>query len=303
MLEAQHYDYNDYDGTYWMSRFTPYSSYDVPGPGAHTPLRTQWEPGTNNFGTDVAFWQTPHVFDLAAGETLSIKLPTGNTMGYMPYKGTVSDVFPKNGGGNDAKAVEMNTHQQWGEMVLGPGTFPSSLFSASYYDASSKTLTMVGPTTLARDTSTVGYPELNQTGSPKFMFDISPVSTYQMDVVGGMPTGPGVYTLTVTAKNISGNTVTTWNGTVNLAVTGPATLGASTHLFVPGDNGVWQTTLTITGAGTISVTTTDSLFTLDVTDTIVITSIPEFPTLLMPVMVAAAMIVVFIRRKPKKDEV
>jgi hypothetical protein len=54
--------------------------------------------------------------------------------------------------------------------------------------------------------------------------------------------------------------------------------------------------------GTITVTTADSLFTLDVTDTIVITSIPEFPTLLMPVMAPAAMIVVFIRRKPKKDE-
>jgi len=220
----------------------------------------------------------------------------------------VSDVFPKNGGGNDAKAVEMNTHQQWGEMVLGPGTFPSSLFSTSYYDATNKTFTMVGPTNLARDTSTVGipstvlYPELNQTGSPKFMFDISPVSSYQMDVVGGMPTGPGVYTLRVTAKNFSGITDTDWNGTVNLGVTGPATLGASTHLFVSGDNGIWETTLTITGMGTITVTTTDSLFTLDVTDTIVITSIPEFPTLLMPVMVAAAMIVVFIRRKPKKGE-
>ncbi|MBE3042295.1 hypothetical protein IMZ48_06890, partial [Candidatus Bathyarchaeota archaeon] len=58
MLEAQHYDYNDYDGPYWMSRFTPYSAYRT-----HTPLRMQWEPGSNNIGTAVAFWNTPHVFN------------------------------------------------------------------------------------------------------------------------------------------------------------------------------------------------------------------------------------------------
>jgi hypothetical protein len=296
-LGAQHADYNDYDGPYWLSRFTPYMAYRF-----HVPLKTNWEPGTNSFGTDVAFWVTPRVFSLADGEKLVLKLPTQATMGYIPYKGTVSDTFPKNGGGNDAKAVEMNTHQMWGEMVLGPGTFPSSLYSASYYDAGNKTLTMVGPMTLPRNADSAPFALQNETGSPSFMLDIAKVSTYEMTFPSGTPTGPGAYTLRVTAKNINGTTVTDWNGTVNLGVTGSATLGDSTHVFVPGDNGIWQTTLTITGVGTITVTTTDSLFTLDVTDTIVITSIPEFPTLLMPVMAAAAMIVVFIRRKPKSDE-
>ncbi len=272
MLESQHYDYNDLDGL-WVSRFTPYSSYDTPGPGAYTPLRMQWEAGSNNIGTKVAFWNTPHVFNLATGETLTLKLPTGATMGYMPYKGTVSDLFPKNGGGNDAKAVEMNTHQQWGEMVLGPGTFPNSLFSSSYYNGTSKTLTMVGPTNLARDTSTVGYggllhPELNQTGSPMFMFDISPVSDYVMALPAGPYTTGVAYSMTVTARNISGNTVTNWNGTVNMVASAGVTLGAAQHVYVPADGGVWTTTATFTTTGSKTITATDSLFSLDVTTTL-----------------------------------
>jgi hypothetical protein len=278
MLEAQHYDYNDQDTTYWESRFTPYQSYRL-----HTPLRTQWEPGTNNFGTAVAFWNTPHVFNLADGEKLSIKLPTQETMGYMPYKGTVSDIFPKNGGGNDAKAVEMNTHQQWGEMVLGPGTFPSSLFSTSYYDAATKTFTMVGPTDLARDTSTVDFPELNQTGSPTFFFDITPVSDYVMTLPAG-PYETGVsYPLTVTAKNISGSTVTTWNGTVNMAASAGVTLGAAQHVYSPGDAGVWTTTVLFTTSGSKTITATDSLFSLDVVTTLPVSVLaPAFDYVLAP---------------------
>ena len=266
MLEAQHADYNDYDGTYWMSRFTPYSAYRL-----HTPLRMQWEPGSNNIGTAVAFWNTPHVFNLAAGEKLSIKLPMGETMGYMPYKGTVSDTFPKQGGGNDGKVVEMNTHQQWGEMVLGPGTFPNDLFSASYYDSASKTFTMVGPTNLARDTSTAGFPELNQTGSPTFTFDISPVSDYVMTLPAG-PYQTGVtYTMTVTAKSISGSTDTDWNGTVNMVASAGVTLGAAQHVYSPGDAGVWTTTVIFTTTGAKTITATDSLFSLDVKTTLSVT--------------------------------
>jgi hypothetical protein len=265
MLEAQHYDYNDYSGPLWESRFMPYAAYRL-----HTPLRMQWEPGSNNFGTNVAFWNTPHVFNLAAGEKLSITLPTKETMGYMPYKGTVSDIFPKNGGGNDAKVVEMNTHQQWGEMVLGPGTFPSSLFSASYYDAASKTFTMVGPTDLARNNGTAGFPELNQTGSPMFMFDISPVSDYVMTLPAG-PYQTGVsYTMTVTARNLTGAAVAT-NLTVNLVASAGVTLGASQHVYSVGEAGVWTTTVLFTTGGSKTITATDSLFSLDVKTTLSVT--------------------------------
>ena len=304
MLEAQHIDYNDYTGNGWVSRFYDYTAYA----SAWSPTREQWEPGTNNIGSECAYIVTPTLWNLGSNEKLIVKLPTGPHMGYIPYNGSnevpvVSDTFPKQGGGNDAKIAEMNTHQLWGELVLGPGTLPSALYSNTCYDATSKALTINGPTTWTGNMNPhAGYTTLFETGVPKLMFDVAKVSTYEMTFPGGAPTAPGAYTLRVTAKNITSTTVTDWNGTVDLGVTGPATLGDSTHLFVPGDSGVWETTLTITGMGTITVTTTDSLFTLDVTDTIVITSIPEFPTLLMPVMIAAAMIVVFIRRRPKKDE-
>jgi hypothetical protein len=298
MLDAVHNDYND-QGTGWVPRFYDYMAYST----SWRPTRAQYEPGTNDFGAGDAYVVTPTLWNLANYEKLIIKLPTGPHMGYIPYKGTVSDIFPKNGGGNDAKIAEMNTHQMWGELVLGPGTLPSALYGNTYYNATNKILTINGPTTWTGNMNPIpAYNTLYETGVPKLMFDVAKVSTYEMTFPSGTPAGPGVYTLRLTAKNVSGTTVTDWNGTVNLGVTGPATLGASTHTFVVGDSGIWQTTLTITGTGTITVTTTDSLFTLDVTDTIVITSIPEFPTLLMPVMAAAAMIVVFMKRKPKKDE-
>ena len=258
MLEAQHYDYNDYDGPFWLSRFTPYMAL-----AGYTPMRTQWEAGTNNIGSEVAFWNTPSVFDLASGESLTVKLPTGQSMGYMPYKGTVSDLFPKQGGGNDEKAVEMNTHQQWGEMVLGPGTFPSLLYSASYYNAATKTLKVNGPVSWARNPDSV-FPDLNEGGSPMFMFDVSPVSEYNLSLPAGPYTVGVPYTLTVTARDLAGSAVAT-NFTVNL-VGGPGvTLGATTHAYAPVEGGVWTTTVTFTTGGGKVITATDSRFTLDVT--------------------------------------
>ena len=300
MLEASHADYNDLGGG-WTSRFFDYMAYMT----TWRPTRAQYEPGTNNFGVEAAYVCTPTLWNLGDREKLVIKLPTGPYMGYIPYTGTVSDIFPKQGGGNQAKIDEMNTHQMWGELVLGPGTLPSALYSNSYYNPATKTITINGTTAFAGNMNPhAGYETLYETGVPKFMFDVAKVSTYAMTFPGGTPTAPGAYALRVTAKNVTGATVTDWNGTVNFVVTGPATLpvGQYTHTFIPTDNGVWQTTLTITGTALVTVTSTDSLFTLDVTDSIVVTAIPEFPTLLMPVMIAAAMIAVFIRRRPKKDE-
>jgi len=299
MLEAVHNDYSD-QGTGWPSRFFEYIAYA----SDWKPTRAQYGPGTNNFGVECGYIVTPALWNLVSGEKLTVQLPTGPHLGYIPYGNTtVSDTFPKFGGGNQAKVDEMNTHSMWGELVLGPGTLPSGLYNYTNYSAATKTLTINGPTNFAGNMNPhSGYETLYETGVPKLMFDIAKVSNYDMEIVGGMPTTPGAYTLRVTAKNVTGYTVADWNGTVNLGVTGLATLDDSSHVFDPSEAGIWQTTLTITGMGTITVTTTDSLFTLDVTDSITITAVPEFPTLLMPVMIAAAMIVVFIRRRPKKDE-
>jgi hypothetical protein len=297
MLESEHVDYNDYSAI-WISRFMDYQAYS----SSWRPLRAQWEPGTNNIGARSAYWSTPALWNLATNERLVVELPSGGYMGYVPYKGTVSDVFPKNGGGNDLKVAELNTHQMWGELVLGPGTFPADIYDATYYDAATKTLTFEGPTSWGGNMNPEpAYNFLYETGSPMFMLDVAKVSAYELSILGGPPTAPGTYTLVVTAKNVTGQTVTNWNGTVNLAVTGPATLGPSTHTFVVGDNGVWTTSLTITGPGPIEVSSVDSIFTLDVTFVLPLNIIPEFPSLLVPVMAAASMIVVLIRRRDKKS--
>ncbi len=261
MLEAQHNDYNDYTGNGWVSRFYDYMAYA----SVWSPTREQWEPGTNNIGSECAYIVTPTLWNLGSYEKIIVKLPTGPYLGYIPYKGTVSDVFPKNGGGNDAKVAELNTHQMWGELVLGPGTLPSALYSNIHYNATSKILTINGPTSWKGNMNPhAGYTALYETGVPNLMFDVAEVSTYQMEVVGGMPTEPGAYTLRVTARNISGNTVTDWNGTVDLTSSN-IVFAESSHTYVPSDQGAWQTTFQLVGYGDFSIMATDRTFPLDVT--------------------------------------
>jgi hypothetical protein len=267
MLEAQHVDYNDL-GDGWTSRFFDYMAYAT----NWRPTRAQYEPGTNNFGVETAYITTPTLWNLADREKLVVKLPTGPHMGYIPYTGTVDDAFPKFGGGNLAKIAEMNTHQMWGELVLGPGTLPSGLYTVSNYSAATKTLTINGPTNFAGNMNPhTGYTTLYETGVPKLMFDVAKVSDYVMTLPAG-PYQTGVtYTMTVTAKNISGNTVTDWNGTVNMVASAGVTLGAAQHVYSIGEAGVWTTTVLFTTTGSKTITATDSLFSLDVKTTLSVT--------------------------------
>jgi hypothetical protein len=70
-----------------------------------------------------------------------------------------------------------------------------------------------------------------------------------------------------------------------------------------GDSGVWTVTIVFTTAGSKTITSTDSILPLDLVYVLTFdTLIPEFPSILIPVMMGAAMIVVFIRRMDKKRE-
>jgi hypothetical protein len=269
MLEAQHNDYNDL-GTGWVSRFTDYMAYS----NSYKPTRAQYEPGTNNFGVEAAYVVTPALWNLAGGEKLIVKLPTGPHMGYIPYKGTVSDIFPKNGGGNTAKIAEMNTHQLWGELVLSPRTFPSALYNNSYYNTATKTMTINGPTSWAGNMNPhAGYTTLYETGSPNFIFDITPVSDYVMTLPAGPYETGKAYTMTVTAKNITGVTVNA-NGTVNLTASAGVTLGSVSHKWSASEGGVWTTTVNFSTSGSKTITATDMNFSLDVTTTLSVTVPP-----------------------------
>lgn len=305
IIDPVHADWT-YSDALWVSRYNDYDAYAL----TYRPGKEMWAPGSNYYGTldthtpnlpaqGVAYWVTPRAWDLVAGEKLVFKLSDQPFWAVTPYKGVAAEDFGK--GGSTLKKAEVLANGYWGEMVLGHGP-DASLYSASYYDAATKTLTYTGPMTFADDDNTQ-YPALEQTGSPLTVLSVSKVSNYSMRIVESGPYMVGqTYTLEVTAKNFTGVTVTSWNGTVDLSiVSGDANLGASSLVYAPSDNGVKTTTIVFNSVGTVVIGSADSGFPLDVFGSITIpTEIPEFPTLLLPVMAAAAMIVVFIRRRDKK---
>jgi hypothetical protein len=77
------------------------------------------------------------------------------------------------------------------------------------------------------------------------------------------------------------------------------TYGASSHTFAWNET-IWNTTVVFNSAGTYNLASGDQYFYLDVSNlyTFVVNGvIPEFPTLLIPVIGAAAIFVVLRRRK------
>ncbi len=300
-MEPGHADWT-YGDVGWMSRYNPYSAYAL----TYRPGKYMLAPGSNYYGTPdthdtvntargVAYWVTPRAWDLVAGEKMVVKLADA-FWAVQPYKGTAAEDFGK--GGSTLKKAEVLANGYWGEMVLGHGK-DDTLYSASYYDAATKTLTFTGPMNFADQTNTQ-YPSLQQTGSPLIITSVSRVSNYSMRIVESGPYWVGdTYTLEVTAKNFTGATVTGWNRTVSLQVTqGSAVLGSSSLTFAPADAGVKTTTIQFTAEGTVVVKSEDLGFPLDVFGEITIpVLIPEFPTLLIPVIGAVAVFVALRRRK------
>jgi hypothetical protein len=264
-LDFMHIDYAPntagHEGTdgKWLSRYNPYMA-----TSAYRPTYMTWSPGTLTYGAGCAYPFPPMTQNLLANEKIVIQLPDASrsVAGYLPYRGTgTQDTL------SDAKLTELNSHLVWGELGLG-STFPTSLRSATYYDHMTKTLTLNGPMTLARNPNAV-FPVLNATGSPSFSFDVMRVSNYEMSIVEPAPYSTGqTYHLQLTAKNVTGATVTDWNGTVALSQYGGVVLGDQSHTFVPTDAGVWTTTVQFSDPSLWRVDATDSWFPLDVTGTI-----------------------------------
>ena len=260
-LDFMHIDYAPNSAMHpgWLSRYNPYMATKT-----YKPTYMTWSPGTLTYGTGCAYPYPPMNYNLLANEKLVVKLPDSSrsVAGYMPYKGVgTTDTLTV------AKLAELNSHLVWGEIGLG-STFPTTLRSAMYYDHATKTLTLTGPMTLARNPNTA-FPLLNATGSPSFSFDVMRVSDYSMAIVEAVPYNAGqTYHLQLTAKNVTGATVTDWNGTVALSQNGGVLLGASYHTFVPADAGVWTTTIQFSDPSLWRVDATDSWFPLDVTETL-----------------------------------
>jgi hypothetical protein len=296
MIEGQHADYTADSGIEpidWVSYFDNYFWYYYDIIPEYKPTRLSYSPGQPTYNARVQYWQTPMDWNLTDGETLRIKLPTSLPgWGILPYV-DASDVF------NDAKVTQLNSNGVWGEWVLGRGT-PDWYYSATYYDSATKTLSFEGPLDMPKVMNPT-Y-DIFETGSPKILIDISRVSHYEM-TLPAPPYNPGVpYQLTVRATNFTNQLVANWNGTVLLSVaSGSASFGGTpSHTFVPGDAGVWITTVTFSDMLGCVLKATDQVYGLDVWDTKTIPPgdmIPEFPTLLIPVIGAAAIFVVLRRRK------
>jgi len=292
-IEASHLD-RAYDEIGWTSRYNPYDAYSA----SYDPARVQYVPGTTNFGQEVAFWNTPMNWDLDDSERLVVELGKTPFLGCEPFVGTVPDDLDAYG---PQKAEELNGHQVWGELVLG-SCFPESLRDVAFYDSLNKTLTVTGPFDFQGNPNPE-YPLLNETGSPMIVLSVSRVSTYDLRMVEPGPWMVGeTYTLEVTAKNYSGETVTDWNGTVHLSIAeGGAQLGSSAITFTPADNGVVTTTVEFTMVGDSLIFAEDAWFPLDVMGglTIAEIDIPEFPKLLIPLLCVVTAVVIFRKREGK----
>jgi len=300
-LDILHMDYTTntagHPATLWASRYAGYQ----PPKLAPWPLYMTYSPGTNTFGTGVAYYYPPMNWSLNANEKIVIKLPAEgkSSAGYMPYAGTwVQDTL------NAAKQTELNDHLVWGEIGLGYiyGA-PYNLRSATYYNHATKTLTLNGPMTFNRN-QLPGFPKLNATGVPSFDFDLMRVSSYTV-TPATLPAGTS--TLTVTAYNNTGAVVTDWNGTVNLTTPSAGIdFGGKSWVLVKfssAGGGIATTQVTVTSVGSKSITATDVNNSLDIVNTYTYTAVGEFPTLLIPVIgIIAAVVITAGRRDKKKGE-
>ncbi len=264
-LDCMHVDYapnnamHNGAGGKWISRYNPYMATKI-----YKPTYMTWSPGTLTYGTGCVYPFPPMDQNLLANEKIVVQLPDASrsVAGYMPYKGAgTSDALTA------AKLAELNSHLVWGELGLG-STFPTTLRSPVYYNHTTKTLTLNGPLTFARNPNTA-FPALNATGSPSISFDVMRVSNYAMTIQEAAPYNAGqTYHLQLTAMNVTGATMTDWNGTVELTQNGGVLLGDLSHTFTPADAGVWTTTMQFSDPSLWRVDATDSWYPFDVTGTL-----------------------------------
>ncbi len=272
---------------------SPYNAYD---PDQTAVTHISWAPLTTRYGMTASYILAPLHWNLTAGETFIVKLPSASTsvLAYEP-KRSASDAL------GAAKLAELAADVTWGEMVMGNG-YPNSGTNnlRNFYDPTAKEITLVGPLSFAPNWNP-SFSGLLETGSPMFTLNVAKVSDYSLEIVGDTPPYDDLvtetsYTLRVTARNGTGSIVPSYNGTFDLTTTDTtATLGVSQHHWVPANNGVFETTVTFGSLGNFYVNATDANYTSDGKASItvnVIALIPEFPTLLIPVMGSAALLVV-----------
>ena len=292
-LEAQHMDYcgNIETHTSYPSPYNPYDPDQWDGR-----VRMTRVPWTTVFDTYVSYWVAPLEHDLTQWEKIIVEAPMTDVICFHPG-------VPDHKLNFTEYKQNLSASQYWGTMVLSKGgNYPQSVIESAY-DPATKTITLTGP--IDFPTQKWGWGGL-QFGIPCIMFDVSPVSHYEItsDLSDDSKYTPGVtFNLYVTAKNSTGVTITGWNGSVDLAATPSAgvTFG-STHLTFDGSTGVVSTTVTISGSDNVNITATDSWFPADISGYDVFVMIPEFSTLVIPVVGAMAIFLVMRTKKRREEE-
>jgi hypothetical protein len=259
MLEPQHMDIlPDRLGDGYISKFDPYAW--VYYGSDYKPTRLCLAPGVSKYGQQVRYWQTPMNWNLATDESLTIILPssTQNGWGVEPYWSNNYTV-PGNA------VAEIQSNGCTGEFVLGHG-YPETLYSATFYDPETKTITIPGGTSFDPNMNPIpGYETIFESGSPLFYFDISPVSHYNLSIVDPGPYSVGhTYTLRVTPRDFAYNPVSC-NQTVCLPGVTGVTYGVSSHTFAWGE-AYWETTVNFSAPGNITLSSEDQYFYLDIVD-------------------------------------
>jgi hypothetical protein len=229
----------------------------------------------DDWGADVHFWQTPMAWNLDQYESLSIKLPTDRPgWGIKPY---LSTNFTSGSGVQlpGASAPEQYSNGLWGEWVLGHGRPAADIYSLTYYNPTTKTLSWTGPKTFTSWEDEV-YNSVTpgpggvvlEAGTPFVVLDIARVSHFKLDVLGTL--APGVpLTLQVTPLNYTMVQAFS-NQTVVLPAVSGVTYGATTHKFAYNETS-WNTTVTFAAAGPYNLVSQDQYFYLDVVDTYQVT--------------------------------
>jgi hypothetical protein len=264
MFEPQHADYTaERLSDLYVSRYDPY--YWTYYADSYRPLRMNYAPGVGAYGQRVHYWQTPTTWNTTADESVKIVLPSATTLGWgiEPYWSNNYTV-PGNA------ALEMQSNGVTGEFVLGHG-YPAELYSTTYYNPATKTVTLPAGKNWANNPNTAGYPSILESGSPLIYMDISPVSHYNLSIVQVGPYSPGTsYTLRVTPQDLA-MAAARCNQTVELLPVSGVTFGASTHTFA-WNEASWDTTVVFASAGSYSLVSRDVYFYLDITDTTAFTA-------------------------------
>lgn len=262
------------------SDYKPYASLDY----------QSWNAGDTLYGASVPYEQTPNWFNLTAGETLTIELPTGVVPCYKPVALAESD-YDNLTTLNDRSAfynIMDNGTVGLAYWITGLGG-TMGIDMTNMYDPLSKTLTITGPYRFDQFYHKPATKALLYHGTPwiEFWADrAGPTAQAGPDILG-VTAGDTVVQFDGTSST---DDVRLYNWTWTFTDGGtPVTLYGPTPTYV--FQAMGDVVVTLVVMDSIGNVALDTL-------TVHVDFIPEFPTVIIPIAASLALIVVFRKRKP-----